>query len=132
MKLSAPVVWRLSELAFAQRAASLGYDIYSPLVGTQKGCDLVAFKDGQFSRVQVKTASLRTHKGTDQHYVSSTLCGTATIGRKRQVAMDEYDHLALVCAELGTVWLIPRADVTQSSTITKSVPKLADWDQYRF
>lgn len=119
-------VGTIGELQFAAKAISFGYSVYFPANGTQQGHDLVIEMDGQFSRVQVRTVNLMSSSGCTRVQVSTNGC------RNKPVPKDSYDLIAIVCLDLATMWLIPQEDVGEVQTISKSIPKLHEWDRYKF
>lgn len=119
-------VGTIGELQFAARAIACGYSVYFPANGTQRGHDVVIEKNGQFSRVQVRTVNVMTSHGCSRVQVGTNGC------RNKPVPKDSYDLIAIVCLELSMMWLMPQEDVGEVQTISKSIPKLSDWDHYKF
>jgi hypothetical protein len=114
------------ELRFAADAILKGYDVYMPCCGTQKGHDVVIQKDGVWSRIQVKKASI-------QEVATSTIITASINGhRNKAIPKDQYDFLALVSLETHRTWLMPVEEVTTNFTVSKSINKLSDWDGYLF
>lgn len=95
-------------------------------MGTQKGHDIVIYKDGVWNRVQVKKASI-------SELPHSTIMTSSINGhRNKAIPKDLYDSLALVSLEMNKIWMMPVEDVSTNFTVSKSLPKLDDWDKYLF
>lgn len=126
--LTSNVVGAVSELQFATRAVTLGYEVLMPLVGTQAGYDLVIQRDGEYARVQVKTAAVQYTYKNSNGTVMAPLCGS----RKRHLTYRDYDLLGIVCPQLDRMWLFPQTEITQTQTLAKSLNRLSDWDAFIF
>ena len=114
------------ELIFAADAILKGFDVYMPCVGTQKGHDVIIQKDGVWSRIQVKKASIA-------EVATSTIMTSSINGsRNKSIPKDQYDFLALVSLEMRRTWLMPVEEVRTNFTVSKSLNKLSEWDRYLF
>ena len=97
-----------------------GYEVYVPL-GHSPDVDLVAWRDGRFTAVQVKTSRVR-HKGR----WSVTLCtrggNRSWNGLVKRFSADRCDALFVAVAD-GRRWCIPAHDVEGGSGLMLGGPK---------
>jgi hypothetical protein len=76
----------------------------------QDRVDLVAWKDGQFLRIQVKGSNLRYNKGHSAGYHFQLGCGSK---KKTLPSKDDYDVIALVAIPARRVLFFPVETVQQ-------------------
>jgi PD-(D/E)XK nuclease superfamily protein len=101
-----------STLAIVLALNSRGFATYMPF-GQNTRCDLILDDGAQLSRVQCKTGRLRNGS------VLFKTCSTYAHHRHPKIASRTYegeiDKFAVFCPELGSVYLIPIADVPATS-----------------
>lgn len=93
-----------SELEVAKRLASLGWEIFFPLM-TQSQIDLVACKDSETIKVQVKTVSKITVSGKQYLQARLQSRGSGASGYTRNYTENQFDKIAFVFED--QVWLCP-------------------------
>jgi hypothetical protein len=97
-----------STLAIIFALQTHGFATYLPF-GENTRCDLIADFGGRLSRVQCKTGRLRG--GSVLFATCSTYGHHANPKVVRRTYEGEIDEFAVFCPELGSVYLVPIADV---------------------
>lgn len=97
-----------SELLAASRFAARGFEVFFPAM-PQSSVDFAIYKDGKFTRVQVKTGTCPNKKYP--HLIQVRLGGS----NRRAYDSDSFDILAVVHGE--RLWAIPAdaVDITQTT-----------------
>jgi hypothetical protein len=89
-----------------------GYDLFVPF-GEDSRSDLVTERNGELARVQIKSGRLR--HGCVQFAVCSTYGHHPTPALVRRPYHGEIDAFCVYCRETQRVYLIPIADVTNTT-----------------
>ena len=103
-------IGELSELIVATALARAGYLISLP-IGENSRYDMIIDKDGELSRVQVKTGRVRNgailfNTYSSHYHRNDGACKSYT---------DQIDFFGVCCHELKSVYLIPIADTAPRS-----------------
>ena len=116
----------IGEFQFAAKAIANGFNVYFPANGSQQGHDLIIEKNLKFDRIQVRTVSVTENLRCARVQVNVYGC------RNLPLPENSYDYLAIVCSEMNTIWMIPQSHISVERTLSKSLPKLSEWDCYKF
>ena len=98
---------RFAELFSAAAFAADGVQLAFPLSISQVGWDYLILMDGEWKRVQVKTATIRD-------------TGAPRLVFDRPVTLDEADLVVAVFPASGTLWKFPAEEVLGKKTFTLS------------
>jgi hypothetical protein len=109
------IVGDRTTLAVMAALYEIGFGLYVPF-GENTRCDLIIERDGELSRVQIKTVRLR--RGTVQFNVCSTYGHHPHPKVLKRTYDGEIDFFAVHCRETGAVYLIPIDDVNLRSYAT--------------
>ena len=121
---------KLLELKVLTRLFEKGYEIAIPF-GTQAHWDLLCLKDGQWQRIQVKTAKMRGVK-KDRVYVDFLRSKDRIENQKNHkwdyqgYCKKEIDWVIAVLPRVDLMWVIPISNVENKRSLTFSV------NDYRF
>jgi hypothetical protein len=121
--------WRkqgdLGEVSAAEWLVAQGWDVYLPL-GHSENCDLVAFIDGRYQGIQVKTSQYFAH---DRWQISVCTRGgnRSWSGIVKRFSPERCDWLFVHVGD-GRRWFIPAAVVGGGSAILIGGPKYATYE----
>ena len=95
----------LSEIAVMKDLMEKGFQVCIPY-GHDWRFDLVAYKDGEFLRIQVKTA-LSDSKGNDDRFVIRAFSLDVLTGKTKKYTVDEVDYIAGYHQGTGAIFYVP-------------------------
>jgi hypothetical protein len=118
----------ISEAAIITRFLQLGYVVLTPYGGNQRYDLVIEDTDGQFWRVQCKTA--RIDNGT---VVQFDTANHNVTGKNRQMRhyRGQCDYFAVYCEELNKVYLIP-VDLVGTTTANLRLIPPKNKNQYGY
>ena len=112
----------LGELSAIDWLVSHGYGVYLPL-GHSPDCDLIAERDGELLRVQVKTCT-RRHKRRWQVAICTRGGNQSWNGLVKRFTAERCDWLFVLVGD-GRRWFIPANEVEGTTAIALGGPKYA-------
>jgi hypothetical protein len=115
----------IGEAIAASWLAQSGYGVWIPF-GHSPDCDLIAQKDGELFRVQVKTSTV-FRNGRFNVSVATRGGNQSWSGRVKRLDPNKYDYLFVLVAD-GRMWFIPAGEVGGGSGILLGGPKYADYE----
>src|SRR5258708_1010032 len=118
----------ISEAAIITRFLQLGYVVLSPYGGNQRYDLVIEDADGQFWRVQCKTARIQDN-GT---VVAFDTANHNVTGKKRDWLhyRGQCDYFAVYCERLHKVYLIQVDQVGTTCAVLRLTPRKNNQDKY--
>lgn len=101
-----------SELYVAHVLVENDYEIFTPVM-TQSKIDLIAMKEHQLFKIQVKKATWS--KAGPYAYLQSRLHGKSKRDNKKRYTADDVDYFAVT--DNQRVWLIPYEDIGHQTSV---------------
>lgn len=119
-KRSTNSIGEISESAIITRFLQLGYGVYAPFGGKQRYDLVVEDREGQFWRVQCKTARIQDNSST---IVFDTANHNYALKNKQwKPYRGQCDYFAVYCAALNKIYLLPVDQVGMVSARLRLVP----------
>lgn len=107
----------LGELRVAQELLKAGYEVFAPLTG-KASCDLVAVKDGQLLRVQIKATSQAARYGQAYVIDGRTITSAKKGNSVKQLDRTTFDLLGIYVIPEDLVVLVPVQQLPDSGRFT--------------
>ena len=118
----------ISEAAIITRLLQLGYVVLTPYGGNQRYDLVIEDTDGQFWRIQCKSA--RTNEGGTVLSFNTSISNVTGQNRQPRNYRGQCDYFAAYCEELNKVYLIPVDEVGTTKVNLRLVPAKNNQEMY--